>query len=476
MFMFLKMLNVGHIGKKKMIAGVLFSVMLSFSIYSLRNLLPYGRYVLMILVLGLFMAFLTGANVDISFTVMAISVGISWGLYLVLVALFSGTLFYFINLPVDSILIVIFSALAEVATIYCFSRIRRFRKGIQFLRKPSAGAIGLIISGILLFAVEFMNHQSDKISMVLWFFPGGAFCIAGLVFWWRSGLFKLYRKNIKERDFQEYEQMLADRDAQIARLTESNEQLAKIIHRDNKLLPAMAQSVRILAGQSGDVPDAAAQAESGPLLDQIETMMRERAGLIERSRRENKILPKTGDSLIDGIFSHMLLKASEKEIDFDVSVLGELKELTASVLPAVKLHTLCADLIENAIIAASGSSCRRILVSIGIDEEGISELSVQDSGIPFEVETLQRLGLEKASTHLGDGGSGIGYMTIFEILHECGASIIITEYEPRPQGFTKSVRVRFDHRGQFVVQTYRPEAFSHLQSGGTNAMTVLTGK
>jgi len=38
------------------------------------------------------------------------------------------------------------------------------------------------------------------------------------------------------------------------------------------------------------------------------------------------------------------------------------------------------------------------------------------------------LSLKKSATHADTGGSGISYMTIFGILNEGGASLIITEY------------------------------------------------
>lgn len=54
-------------------------------------------------------------------------------------------------------------------------------------------------------------------------------------------------------------------------------------------------------------------------------------------------------------------------------------------------------------------------------------MCIYDSGIEFELETLKKLGLERITTHKKTGGSGIGFMTTFETLKECKASLIIEE-------------------------------------------------
>jgi len=206
----------------------------------------------------------------------------------------------------------------------------------------------------------------------------------------------------------------------------------------------------------------------------IEAYMEERTGAILKNQRESKALPETGDEMVDGLMRFMLQKASSNEIQFDVTILEKPSGLIEAGVPAIKLETLCADCIENAIIAASHSAYRKILVTFGT-HEGFHELNIQDSGIPFEAETLPALGVKRASTHLDDGGSGIGYMTIFGILRELKASLIITEYEPRPYGFTKSVKIRFDNKNAYEVVTFRADELREAlgQSAGGPAVMPL---
>ena len=150
----------------------------------------------------------------------------------------------------------------------------------------------------------------------------------------------------------------------------------------------------------------------------------------------------------------MWLKASYKEIQFDLTVAENIQDIAKNQLPAGKLSTLLADLIENAIIAVSNVAHKKISVEMGIIDDCF-EISIQDSGIPFEIETLANLGFKKSTTHADTGGSGIGYMTIFEILNESGASLSITEYAPEIYAFTKSIKIRFDGNSEYTISSFR---------------------
>ena len=168
------------------------------------------------------------------------------------------------------------------------------------------------------------------------------------------------------------------------------------------------------------------------------------------------VLPKTGVYLVDAMLGFMMSKAKEKLIQFDVKITDTLNSLINNVLTQGKLETLTADLLENAIISMVKSEYRRIFVSVS-KQDCIFEISVSDSGIPFEIDTLYKLGREKSSTHTKTGGQGIGFMTLFEILQEVSASLIISEPRPIPHEMTKSVAIRFDGKADYIVRSYRAD-------------------
>ena len=85
--------------------------------------------------------------------------------------------------------------------------------------------------------------------------------------------------------------------------------------------------------------------------------------------------------------------------------------------------------------------------------------TVFDSGIPFEIDTLIRLGTQRVTTHAETGGSGVGFETTFEILRQYKASLIINEQDPSPVDFSKSVSIRFDGKKHYIIETHRPSEF-----------------
>ena len=133
--------------------------------------------------------------------------------------------------------------------------------------------------------------------------------------------------------------------------------------------------------------------------------------------------------------------------------------MTESVIKLDKLETMIGDHLQDALVAVrlSEGSFRSVKATIGKIGE-FYEFTVHDSGIPFEVDTLIRLGMERVTTHASEGGSGVGFMKTFETMRECGASLIIKEIKPGGV-FSKSVTIRFDRKNQYIIESYRPDDF-----------------
>jgi signal transduction histidine kinase len=265
---------------------------------------------------------------------------------------------------------------------------------------------------------------------------------------------KLYQQRLEEHNIEKYLAEIEEKDKKITELCESNDFLSKVVHRDNKLIPAMYNAVNSFLGCPENMD---AKTEGMNFLNELEEIMQERKEMILKNQREYKSFPSTEIERIDAILNYMALRAAENDIEFDFVLAGsvkDIKDIVEDVIPKQKSETLLADLIENAIIATSSSTRRRILVTMGIVDD-CHEITVQDSGIPFEAETLAKLGVEKSTTHADSGGSGIGYLTVFEILNESGASLTITEYAPESYVFSKSVKVRFDKKSEYIIKSFR---------------------
>jgi len=332
---------------------------------------------------------------------------------------------------------------------YLFFRIKRLQNGFVFLQNKDTRWIGIILSIVIIVSMLFIEIFvvfEDEYSNYVTLFTMFLFTISAL------GIYFLVRHNITSKYNQRLkEQIIQEQAAEIKALHENNDFLSETIHKDNKRIPAMYNALFNYIKSSGNGLTAEAKTQGENILMELNDMMQERKNMMVKIQKDHKSLPSTGMARIDNILNYMLARASEKEIHFDF-VLGEsVKDMTESVITKQALETLLADLIENAIIAVSYSDYKRILVTMG-EVDNCLEITIHDSGIPFDAEVLSNLGKVKSTTYADTGGSGIGYMTIFEILKESDASLVISEQAPVQFSFTKSVKVVFDGKEGFIVK------------------------
>jgi len=464
-FTYLKILNMKKISGKQIVLGIVSAAALSVMIYFLQTHLPYLRFALMILFAGIFAGLIMRTKLDLAITSYTLAIGISYGFYLV-AALPIHMILWLLPIAEYDIILALFTPPLQFAFIYVLFSINRMKKGMIFLQDRGAGVVGLIISGITLIAIVVIPNQaiSEEIRMAL--FIGAVLSVVGTIVWWRRALMKLYKQRTQQRYIQKLEESLA-------KYASESKNMNTVFHKDNKLwagtyeitglcaeiaekltpllseLEALCEDKKLSAIYE-DVSDCAETASRiASLQGTIEELLHDRMAMADKTQRELKVLPTTNDALFDGVMQSMLARANEREILLDFTLLSNIDELLETISP-VKLSTLLADLLENAIIATSYSDYKHILVSFSFNA-GSYELSVQDSGIPFEQHTLEKLGKERASTHLSEGGSGIGYMTVFEILREYDASLIITQCPMQEFEFSKTVTLRFDGKGEYNV-------------------------
>jgi signal transduction histidine kinase len=450
LFVFAKVINYKITGVFSCIRGIALSIILAFVIVILRDIVPFLRFVFMILMISVFLGITTKTQITLALTGAIISIGISYGL--LLVSSFISTTFVFFAFGDQQLILeAVISVVLQAISVICLFRVKRFSKGIPFLRKRAAGVIGCLLSGAIMITFIIANRGISAETGV-WAIAGTVLCAIGLIYWWRRGLTKQYRERVKERNIQELERIVNEKEARINKLQEDNEMMARIIHRDNKLLPALVENVLLYMRS-----DKNTESNGNQLLEQAEQLIKERTGILKRELNESIVKESQMNPIIDGVIRHMMIRASAEGIQFEIAELSNFSVLIESIIQPIKLQTLLADLVENAINATEDSRAGHILISL-CENNGIYELSVHDRGVCFDAETLASLGKRKTTTRTREGGSGIGYMEIFKILNEYNASLTITEYEPEQSYFTKSVSIRFDKKAEYILHTYRAEA------------------
>ena len=128
------------------------------------------------------------------------------------------------------------------------------------------------------------------------------------------------------------------------------------------------------------------------------------------------------------MFEYLQNECEKSNIEFYLNINCDVNNMIDKVIAKNKLETLIGDLGTDAIHAVNMSKNNyKSIVTIIDKQEDIYLIAMSDTGVEFKVDTLLKLGLEPATTHKEDGGSGIGYITTFETLNETKASLIIEE-------------------------------------------------
>ncbi|SHO46019.1 GHKL domain-containing protein [Anaerocolumna xylanovorans] len=433
---------------------VLFLLFFVPEIYFLRLYAAPLSIFIMVTLFTLFVKEVFKTPLDLSFITSVISFGIAFSTFLIAAAVTypAGYLISRITKQYPSNLsaIICIGILQFLLAAMPF-RLKRLQKGMPFLMGHDSNDIGVYISLLLLLASSFfgMSKKADLIYIIPVFFS--LICALALFFWWRNRITHNYIEKVKSKEMETLQRIIQEKNEEIEQLKYHNEELSKIIHKDNKLIPAMELAVSEYLLSAGDERITEVRsAKASELIEQLKSISGERAGIIKNYETTCKKLPSTSVTSIDTLLSYMLHKASLCQIEFNLSISGSVNYLVQNLIKESDMNTLLADLIDNAIIATRKSSKKNIIVSIGI-LDGCYSIDIFDSGEPFMPETLLNLGLKRTTTHVHEGGSGIGLMTAFEISRKYKASFVIECFNEKSL-FTKKVSFCFDKLEQYRIK------------------------
>ncbi|MCL2248084.1 MAG: hypothetical protein FWC13_02325 [Oscillospiraceae bacterium] len=349
---------------------------------------------------------------------------------------------------------------------YLLFRIKRFKNGFPFLFEKYAIIVALVVAGLILFLVSLIGAPHDAyMSNYTFFFLVAGVIIAGavIIIWVRRGIKAFYNRRMKEHSIETLEQELIEKDMEIRRLMEQNNILRTESHKINHRIAALEHGVSSMVQKMQDSEISSnTQNELSDTLSSIQKVLDNYQEGISKIKGIN-LLPSTKISMLDNIFDYFFAQCEANNIGFILKVCGSIPFMVEQLISQSSLETLIGDHLQNAVTAVNlgDNAFRNILAVLGLID-GHYVFSVFDSGIPFEVDTLVRLGAEPVTTHIDTGGSGIGFMTTFETIREYGASLVISEKKPVTADYSKSITIRFDKKNQYTIKTYRPESFPPL--------------
>lgn len=382
-----------------------------------------------------------------SLVVTLISLSINYILFGV--SIFIGFVVYALigtkNVTVNIIIIV----LMYLLMIKYFIRIKRFKKGINFLKDKLQdeylNLIVLNISIMILFLIIILSNYTEKIT--------GQFGVGLIIFsiimfiTIKKSLEMYYKQKLLIQDLEETKKELEDE-------KHENKELEKEILEYSKKSHSIAHKQKALEYKLNELMLKSEVASEIGLQDELSKISKE----IQKDETVVE-LTKTGILEIDDMLKYMQSECTKNKIDFQLKVSGNIHYMVNNYVDKENLEILIADHIKNAIIAIQNSSNanKSILVRLGIID-GYYSLYIYDSGIEFEIETLKNLGKKPSTTHKDTGGTGMRFMNTFETLNKFKASIIIKEYnKPVKDNFTKLITIKFDNKNEYKIYSYRAQ-------------------
>lgn len=277
-----------------------------------------------------------------------------------------------------------------------------------------------------------------------------------LIVWWRKVITSNYKSLVTEKEAKQNKKALKELKSVNKELTAQNERLSKVIHRDNKLIPAMLLAVKrvIYEDQSKNADEIYAQ---------LQALAEGRADLIEDYKSDRDPLPQTGNASIDSVLMLVSAAAKRKGINFKLDCNPEAVALLSAAGKSVTdLDTIIADLCENAVHAVQSAIDPHICVVLEVSDGDIPRLCFYDNGAHFNPEVIKNFGVARFTTRKTEGGSGIGLFTLFEILKKYNASFCLDETPHN--NYTKCVKITFDGLGEYSVKSVRKEVTAVLNS------------
>lgn len=320
---------------------------------------------------------------------------------------------------------------------------KRLKKGMPFILKEHNDYLGILTS-IFIIMIFLLIRFKDYGKIFL--LP--AACAIILLFviyvWWKNNIKNTYIKDISSRSIEQYE-------LEITKLKQDNDFLSSLVHKDNKIIPALIMSVEKSINNSNP-------SEQELILQNLREMLNDRQNTLAYTRHHSNPLPKTGAVSVDSLLEFMDSKAFDEHVDFSINIdSGNEDEnvylenlFSQELITENELTTLLADLIDNAIIAVRTSEMKNVGVTFTTSDEYFC-IEVYDSGDYFDDGVLVNFGHKRITTHKGTG-SGIGLSTAYNIFKRNKVDFVIDETIESDE-YTKRIRVIFDKHFSYKLIT-----------------------
>lgn len=229
----------------------------------------------------IFITLFTKTNWHTSLNAAIISIAMSLVSFTISSFIFSTLVFLMYSyIDINNLVVIkLLNGFLQYFMIHIPFQFKRMKKGMPFLYDLQLNNIGTCISLLILICYitasisnTTENNYLPFIIPLFLIFP----CALFLISWWRAIITRNYRRKLRQFEMQKLKNELVQKEQEITRLLENNKALAQIIHRDNKLIPAMELAVNtFLQNQNALSPQQLKEQGLG-LAAHLQTMSQER--------------------------------------------------------------------------------------------------------------------------------------------------------------------------------------------------------
>ena len=344
--------------------------------------------------------------------------------------------------------------------VYLCFQIPRFQKGMKFIYSLSSNNVGATICLFSLMLLIMFGQSRAYAKTFAFSFSFIIFVLSiFLLYWWNYHLTQTYRKLAKKSELDSLNLLLEERNQQILFLREENDKLAGLIHKDNKLIPALSMAI-IDSYENKTAPDLSAMETDSPLLIQLKQLYEERTKFLNDYRKEASRLPQTAFDSVNAVLSYMQAESLKVHVPCEIVLFDSLASTIPAEITEKDFTHILSDLLSNAVNACKDIPSASIQVYLG-KMDGISTIRICNTGTVFAPGVLKDLGLVRHTTHADTGGSGIGLMDIWKIKEQYKATLMIDETAGSPCTYT-SVNILFNHKKHYIVQSDRHKELASL--------------
>ena len=280
-YCYCKILNLNDLFLRSRILFTLSALIIACGLCFIHSMIYPVAMFLVLFVFYIFITLFTKTDWSTSLNATIISIAMSLVSFTISSFIFSTLVFLMYSyIDINNLVVIkLLNGFLQYFMIHIPFQFKRMKKGMPFLYDLQLNNIGTCISLLILicYIAASISNTSDNnylpfIIPLFLIFP----CALLLISWWRAIITRNYRRKLQQFEMQKLKNELVQKEQEITRLLENNKALAQIIHRDNKLIPAMELAVNTFLQNQNALSPQQLKEQGLALAAHLQTMSQER--------------------------------------------------------------------------------------------------------------------------------------------------------------------------------------------------------